>query len=141
MRWPARRLAGRTKITVAIVESVSRLAGTFIAILQTRLELIGVEVEEESLRFFSYLILALAAMFCIGMALLLGVVLTIVIYWDTQRMGVLITLMVLFALSGAAIMFGVRRNYRMRPKILSHTLKELSRDIDRLKPTQRETGV
>lgn len=126
---------------MAIVESVSRLAGTFIAILQTRLELIGVEVEEESLRFFSYLILALAAMFCIGMALLLGVVLTIVIYWDTQRMGVLITLMVLFALSGAAIMFGVRRNYRMRPKILSHTLKELSRDIDRLKPTQRETGV
>lgn len=126
---------------MAIVESVSRLAGTFIAILQTRLELIGVEVEEESLRFFSYLILALAAMFCIGMALLLGVVLTIVIYWDTQRMGVLITLMVLFALSGAAIMFGVRRNYRMRPRILSHTLKELSRDIERLKPTQRETGV
>jgi uncharacterized membrane protein YqjE len=125
---------------VAIVESVSRLAGTFIAILQTRLELIGVEVEEESLRFFSYFLLALAAMMCFGMAVLLSVLLVIVIYWDTQRLAVLISLMVLFTLSGATIMFGVRRNYRMKPRMLSHTLKELSRDIEWLKPVQRETG-
>lgn len=126
---------------MAIVESASRLAGTFIAILQTRLELIGVEVEEESLRFFTYFFLALAAMLCFGMALLLGVMLVIVIYWDTQRLAVLISLMVVFVLSGAAIMLGVRRNYRMKPRIFSHTLQELSRDIERLKPGQRETGL
>lgn len=126
---------------MAIVESVSRLAGTFIAILQTRLELIAIEVEEESLRFFSYFFFALAAMFCIGMALLLGVLLIVVIYWDSHRVPVLVSLMAFFVLSSALIMLGVRKHYRMKPRMLSHTLTELSRDIERLKPEQREAGL
>lgn len=126
---------------MAIVESVSRLAGTFIGILQTRLELIAIEVEEESLRFFSYFFFALAAMFCIGMALLLGVLLIVVIYWDSHRVPVLVSLMAFFALSSALIMLGVRKHYRMKPRMLSHTLTELSRDIERLKPEQREAGL
>lgn len=126
---------------MAIVESVSRLAGTFISILQTRLELIAIEVEEESLRFFSYFFFALAAMFCIGMALLLGVLLIVVIYWDTHRVPVLVSLMAFFAFSSAMIMLGVRKHYRLKPRMLSHTLAELSKDIERLKPEQRETGL
>ena len=126
---------------MAIVESVSRLAGTFISILQTRLELIAIEVEEESLRFFSYFFFALAAMFCIGMALLLGVLLIVVIYWDTHRVPVLVSLMAFFAFSSVMIMLGVRKHYRMKPRMLSHTLAELSRDIERLKPEQREAGL
>lgn len=125
---------------MAIVESLSRLAGTFIVILQTRLELITVEMEEESLRLFSYLLLALAAMFCLAMALLLGVLLIVVLYWDTQRLTVLISLMVFFALSCATIILGIRLHYRMKPKMLTHTLKELSRDIERLQPDTRESG-
>lgn len=118
---------------------MSRLAGTFIEILQTRLELIAVEVEEESLRFFFYFLLAVAAMFCLGMAVWLGVLLIVVIYWDTQRLPVLISLMVLFVLSSAAIAVGIRKHYRMKPRMLSHTLRELSRDIEQLTPEQRET--
>lgn len=126
---------------MAIVESVSRLTGTFIAILQTRLELIGIEVEEESVRFFSYFFLALAGMFCLGMTLLLGVLLVVIIYWDTQRLAVLISLMAFFALSGATIMLGIRKHYRVKPRMLSHTLQELSKDIARLKSGQWETGL
>ena len=126
---------------MAIVESVSRLAGTVIGILQTRLELIAIEVEEESLRFFSYFFFALAAMFCIGMALLLGVLLIVVIYWDTHRVPVLVSLMAFFALSSVTIMLGVRKHYRMKPRMLSHTLTELSRDIERLKPEHGEVGL
>ena len=126
---------------MAIVESVSRLAGTFIGILQTRLELIAIEVEEESLRFFSYFFFALAAMFCIGMVLLLGVLLIVVIYWDTNRVPVLVSLMAFFALSSVMIMLGVRKHYRMKPRMLSHTLTELSRDIERLKPEHNEAGL
>jgi uncharacterized membrane protein YqjE len=126
---------------VAIVDSVSRLAGTFIAILQTRLELIAIEMEEESLRFFSYFFFALAAMFCFGTALLLGVLLIVVIYWDTQRVPVLVSLMAFFALSSALIMLGIRKYYRMKPRMLSHTLTELSRDIERLKHEHSEAGL
>jgi uncharacterized membrane protein YqjE len=126
---------------MAIVESVSRLAGTFITILQTRLELITVEVEEESLRLFWYLMFALAAMFCIGMTLWLGVLLIVVIYWDTQRVPVLISLMLFFALSGATIILGIRKHYRMKPRLLSDTLQELSKDIEQMNPEHREKGL
>lgn len=123
---------------MAIIDSVSRLAGTLIAILKTRLELITVEVEEESLRFFFYFLFALAAMFCLWMVLLLGALVLVVIYWDTQRVPILISLMFLFALFSVTITIGIRKHYRRKPKMLVHTLKELSRDIEELTPDQRE---
>lgn len=126
---------------MAIFESVSRLAGTFIEILQTRLELVAVEVEEESLRFFSYLLFALAAMFCLGVAVLLGVLLIVVIYWDTHRVPVMISMIVFFALCSALIMLVIRRCYRRKPRMLSQTLQELSKDIEQLKPDWQETGL
>ncbi|MEO6352255.1 MAG: phage holin family protein [Oxalobacteraceae bacterium] len=119
---------------MAIVASVSRLAGTLISLLQTRLELATVELEEETLRIFSYVLFALAALFCVGMAILLGVFLLVVIFWDTHRIAVLASLMAAFALGGILIATGVRNNYRNKPKLLSHTLSELSKDIERLNP-------
>lgn len=126
---------------MAIVESVSRLAGTLIGLLQTRLELATVELEEETLRFFSYLLFALAAMFCIGMAILLGTLLIVVIFWDTYRVAVLVSLIAAFGLIGILIGLGIRNNYRSKPKMLSHTLSELSKDIARLNPDQSSDGM
>ena len=45
-------------------ESAARLAASLLAILHTRVELAATEIEEESLRYFSCLILSLAALFC-----------------------------------------------------------------------------
>lgn len=121
---------------MAIVESVSRLAGTLIGLLQTRLELATVELEEETLRFFSYLLFALAAMFCIGMAILLGALLIVAVFWDTYRIAVLALLLAAFGVTGILIGLGIRNNYRNKPKMLSHTLSELGKDIERLNPDQ-----
>jgi uncharacterized membrane protein YqjE len=126
---------------MAIFDSVSRLAGTVIAIFQTRLELLSVEVEEEALRLFSYLIFALAAMFCAGLAILLGVLLIVTVYWDRQRVPVLIMLMLFFVTVSAAIIFGIRRHFRTKPRLLSQTVNELSRDIEQLKTAHREAGL
>lgn len=119
---------------MAIVESVSRLAGTLIGLLQTRLELATVELEEETLRFFSYLLFALAALFCLGMTVLLGALLIVVIFWDTHRIAVLAWLIAAFGLSGILIGLAIRNHYRNKPKMLSHTLAELGKDIERLNP-------
>lgn len=119
---------------MAIVESVSRLAGTLIGLLQTRLELVTVELEEETLRFFSYLLFALVAAFCLGMMILLGALLIVVVFWDTHRIAVLVSLIAAFGLSGMLIWLGILSNYRSKPKMLSHTLSELSKDIERLNP-------
>ena len=93
---------------MAIVESISRLAANFLALLQTRLELVSVELEEESLRLFTYLICTLAAMFCLGIAILLGILLIVVIYWDTHRIGVLVSLIAAFAVASVLLGLWVR---------------------------------
>lgn len=110
------------------------MAASLLAIAQTRLELAATEVEEESLRYFSYLLLSLAAMFCIGLAIVLGTLLIVVLYWDTNRIGVLLVLTVLFAFVGIMIGLRVRSRYRDKPKLLLHTMTELSRDGEMLQP-------
>lgn len=117
-----------------IAESVTRLAATLVAIVHNRVQLVATEIEEESLRYFSYLLLSLAAMFCVGVAIVLGVLLVVVLYWDTHRTGVLLTLTVLFGGAGAALGWWVRNQYRLRPVLLAHTMAELSRDQELLRP-------
>ncbi|HEX7635890.1 MAG TPA: phage holin family protein [Noviherbaspirillum sp.] len=119
---------------MGIAESAARMAASLLAIAQTRLELAATEVEEESLRYFSYLLLSLAAMFCIGLAIVLGTLLIVVLYWDTNRIGVLLVLTVLFAFVGIMIGLRVRSRYRDKPKLLLHTMTELSRDGEMLQP-------
>lgn len=117
-----------------IAESAARLVTTLLAIVQTRIELAATEVEEESLRYFSYLMLSLAAMFFLGLAIVLGTLLIVVLYWDTNRIGMLLVLTALFAFVGAVIGLRVRGQYRGKPKLLTHTMTELSRDGEMLQP-------
>lgn len=117
-----------------IAESVARLAASMLAVVQTRVELAATEVEEESLRYFSYLVMSLAALFCLGIAIILGVMLLVVLYWETHRIGILSVLMILFGIAGIMISMRVRNRYRDKPRLLGHTLTELSRDADILQP-------
>ncbi len=117
-----------------IAESAARLAATLLAIVQTRVELVATEVEEESLRYFSYLMMSMAAMFCAGVAILLGTMLIVVLYWETNRIGALLTLTLLFAAAATMIGLRVRSRYRGKPKLLTHTMTELSRDTEMLQP-------
>jgi uncharacterized membrane protein YqjE len=119
---------------MVIAESVARLAASLLAILRTRVELATTEVEEESLRYFSYLLLSLAAMFCAGVAIVLGVMLAVVLYWDTHRIGILLNLAILFGIAGALIGLRVRSRYQSKPRLLKHTMAELSRDAEMLQP-------
>lgn len=119
---------------MVIAESAARLAASLLAIAQTRVELAATEVEEESLRYFSYLILSLAALFFLGVAIVLGVMLLVVLYWDEHRIGILSVLMAMFGVAGLALGMRVRTRYRYKPRLLGHTLTELSRDTDMLRP-------
>lgn len=117
-----------------IAESASRLAATLLAIVQNRVELASTELEEESLRYFSCLMLSLAAMFCLGIAVVLGVILAVVLYWDSHRVAILTVLMAMFAGTALAIAMRVRRQYQSKPRLLGHTMAELSRDSELLQP-------
>ena len=117
-----------------IAESAQRLAATLLAAVQNRVELASTELEEESLRYFSCLMLSLAAMFCLGIAVVLGVLLAVVLYWDTHRVTVLAVLAAVFSLTGVTIAMRVRRQYQAKPRLLGSTMTELARDADLLRP-------
>lgn len=114
------------------------MAATVLAILQTRAELLAVEVEEEVLRFFSYLILSLVALICFGLATLLAILLIIVIFWDDNRIAAVACLMAFFGIASVALALGVRNCFRKKPKFLAGTLGEISKDVEMLKPSDRE---
>jgi uncharacterized membrane protein YqjE len=117
-----------------IGESASRLAASLLSIFQTRLELAASEVEEESLRYFSCLMLSLAAMFCLGVAIVLAVLLAVVLYWETHRIGILLSLIGLFGFAGVLLWLRVRKAHQAKPRLMKHSSAELSRDIDMLQP-------
>ncbi len=113
---------------MAILESLSNIAATLIEALRTRLELVALDVEEASQRFFCYLLLALVALFCLGLAVILAVFLIVVICWDNNRIAAISVLAGFFALAGIGIALGIRHHFLKNPRLLSHTLAELDSD-------------
>lgn len=119
-----------------LLHSIKHLAGTLLAAAQTRLAILATEIEEERLRLEQLLLVALAAAFCLGMAVMLAVAFVVVYFWDTHR---LITVGILAAafLSAAAVCGWILRdNARTRPKPFAVTRGELAKDLASLQGPQ-----
>lgn len=118
---------------MAIAHTLGRMAATLVAIVHTRLELAAVEMEEESLRFLSYLALAMLALLCIAIGVVLAAFLVIVLFWDTHRIAAIAIAAGGFAALGLLVGLGVRSSFRHKPKLLSFTLAELNKDLASMK--------
>ncbi|MES2050261.1 MAG: phage holin family protein [Pseudomonadota bacterium] len=118
---------------MAIIDSLARVAATLLETLHTRLELISVEVEEEMARYSSYLLWTVVALFCAGVAVLLAILLIVVLFWDSHREAVLLSLIGVFG--GLALYLGwwLRESMRNKPSLLSYSLAELKRDTATLR--------
>jgi uncharacterized membrane protein YqjE len=114
--------------TESLIESLRRLAKTFVALVQTRIELFASEIDEERTRLARILVLAVVALFCLGLAIVLGVLLVAVVFWENNRLLALGILAGLFALGGFAALLALRAVVQDRPKFLSATLAELRKD-------------
>lgn len=123
---------------MAIVDSLARLAASVLETLHTRLELISVEVEEEMARYSSYLLWTVVALFCAGIATLLAILLIVVLFWDSHREAVLLSLIAAFA--GTALYLGwwLRVSMRNKPRLFGYSLEELKRDTATLRSTPEE---
>lgn len=117
-----------------LMESLKRLAGTSLAILQTRLELLSNEVEEERLRVGQMLLYVSVALFFFGLAIMLLTVFIVVLFWDSYRLLVLGGLTALFFVAGLLVWIALRRLAREKSKLFSASLAELADDRDRLAP-------
>lgn len=120
--------------SVGLIASLRRLLATFVEILQTRLEILAVELEEEGGRLRELVFYALVALVFLGFGLLLLTLFVVVLFWESHRLQVLggVTVLYLTLGIGAALMF--RYRLKTRQRLFAVTLGELAKDREQLTP-------
>jgi uncharacterized membrane protein YqjE len=117
--------AGRA---AGVLDSLRRLAGTLLAALQTRLELVATDIEEERAWIARMAILAALAGFCLALAVNLVVLFLVVLFWDSNRLLAIGALAGVFAALALALGLAARGTAARRPRLFSATLAELRKD-------------
>ncbi|MBI2349907.1 MAG: phage holin family protein [Deltaproteobacteria bacterium] len=113
--------------------SLNSLAATFVAVLQTRADLISTEIEEERERLKEMILLTVVALFCVSLGVLLFTLLVVVVFWDTHRLYVLGGFSIFYLALGLFVGWIARKKGLDKPKFLSATLSELAKDRECLK--------
>ncbi len=108
-------------------------AGT-LGILQTRLELLATEFQEEKLRLGSLLGYAAAAFFFLGFgAVLLALFLTVLL-WDSHRLLALGIFTALFLAIGIIAALAAARIGRQGSRLFAASIAELAQDREMIRP-------
>lgn len=115
-----------------LLESLTALAATLVAIVHTRLDLLSTDFEEEREHLLSLLVLALATLFCLGVGAVLATILLVVVFWDTHRLLVLGSLAGFFLAVGMAAWMFAMHKMRTKPRVFAASLSELFKDRQQL---------
>jgi uncharacterized membrane protein YqjE len=115
-----------------LVDSLSRLGRSGLALLRTRLQILGTEIEEERIRFVRLALAVAAIAFCLQMAVLLFVVFMAVFLWETHRLATLAVFAAIFLIAGVAGALVLKQRLARRPKMFASSLDELAKDEERL---------
>jgi uncharacterized membrane protein YqjE len=111
-----------------LFSSLRQMLATLVALLETRLELVSVEVEEQLQRGQSLLLWSIAALFLGSLAILMLAVTVIIAFWDSHRLLVAGLVTAFFAVAAVVATLVARQLLRTRPRFLESTIAELRRD-------------
>jgi uncharacterized membrane protein YqjE len=125
---------------MSLADNINRIVSTFVALVQTRLELVSVELEEELMRFSSYFIYTLIALFCAGVAVSLGIFLIIALFWEDHRTAVILTMIGLFGAASVLIAAWLKNQLLNKPRLLEHSIAELKKDADLIHIREDNSG-
>ncbi len=117
-----------------ILESIRKLGRTGVAVLQNRLELLAVEVEEQKLRLVRVLVLAGAAVFLGNSALLAVSVTLVMLAGESARVPALISMSVVYVAAAIWAFLALRKELRSAPPPFKDTVSELKKDGEWLNP-------
>ncbi len=118
------------------IGTLKNIAVTLLSTLQTRLALLGNEIQMEKRLIAQQLGLGLALVFCLGLAVLLAVALALHL-WPDHQGAVLGGLTALFLALATYFYAALRRTLTTKDALLSVTLSELQEDLHQLKATMR----
>jgi uncharacterized membrane protein YqjE len=116
-----------------LLQSFKAYVATWVELLKTRVELLTTELQEERERTEQIVFLAATAAVCLSFGALLVTLFVVVIFWETNyRLMVLGALALLYLAAGLVIAMVTRHKARNRPKLLSATVGELTKDFQSL---------
>jgi uncharacterized membrane protein YqjE len=115
-----------------LLGSATRMLAVLVSAAETRVGIFASELQEERVHLGRMLLIGGAAMFCLGLGIVLLSVFLIVLYWDSDRLGILGILTGLFFGLGVinAIVLAVLVRGQKRP--LRETEDVLAKDRESL---------
>lgn len=120
--------------TSGLMASLRRLLATLAGIVETRIELLSMEIEEQALLFWQLLLLAVAVLVFSGLALLTFSVWILLLFWDSHPTTAMACLTLTYLAAALAALLGFRSRCRSRPRLFASSLGELARDRAHLAP-------
>jgi uncharacterized membrane protein YqjE len=109
-------------------EAARHLAGSLLGLAQTRLAILGTELEEERIRLTGALVLAVCALFCLQIALALIAAFIVVAFWETHGLRTLGVLAAIFAIVTVVLGLLARGRAAQRSRLFQTTIRELAKD-------------
>ncbi|MCZ6755149.1 MAG: phage holin family protein [Gemmatimonadetes bacterium] len=115
-----------------LFHSLRRLATTALAAVESRLRLLGTDIEIEGLRLAKLLIWVAISLFLVFLGVVLLAILVMTLAGEEHRVLALATLSGLCLGGALAIGLGLRMWMSSRPKPFQATLAELAKDRERM---------
>jgi len=116
-----------------LFQSLNNFVATLVGIAHTRLQLLTTELQEEVQQVGQLLIWSFIALFAAMMALFLGALTIIFVFWDTHRILAALLMTGTFLLIAAAAALILVQKVKAKPPMLDATLSELAKDRDQLR--------
>jgi uncharacterized membrane protein YqjE len=110
------------------LNSLRTLGDGLLGTLQDRIELFGMELQEEKFRLIQIFIWISAAIFTGMMAVTFASIALVYLFWESARLPVLIGLTVLYSAALVAIVLAFRRYLARQPAPFNDTLGEIGKD-------------
>src|SRR3954471_19528670 len=95
-------------------------------------------MEEQGARLAQVAMYFALAGLCLALAVVLGAILLVVLFWDSNRVAVLAILAGAFGAGGIGLVFAGRSAANSRPRTLVATLAELAQDVEALRAAAGE---
>jgi len=113
-----------------VLESLRGICDSVVGLLQNRLELLGVELQEQKERLVKVILLAIGMLFLGNMAALVLTVTIVVLAGPEARKPVLVILSLLYVAGTVAAFLMLRKEMQAGSVPLKDTVSELKKDRD-----------
>lgn len=116
-----------------LLDSLRQLLATLVSIVETRIGVLATDLQEARGHFAVLVLVAAFSALSFAMALVLGVLFVVALFWDSYRLMSIGGLIVLFIVIGTALWLAVSRRAKAARELFAQTRAEFRLDGERLR--------